>query len=231
MATIQLDDFGTIALERYNALVSEYNALVKAAKGVESKEEFEKQFMTEAPELAEFNAKIEKLESALETLMAQRLAAATPLIEPAYQAAVANSGVDIPALDAKLKDVKATKKYLEQVYGPEATEGTEKVESRGKVGGASTGSSGGRRIRGVEVYVDGKLASMENKEGKVVSNFSIAAKVVGVETVALQRAFFDAAGSEDVRSDEFPAIVDFELNDHKVRGVKLDDSADDSEQE
>jgi hypothetical protein len=228
---IQLDDFGKLALERYVATVESYNGQVILAKSVESKESFGETFMENAPELAEINAKIEKVESALESLLSERLLMATPLIEPAYEAAVKGAGVNPEALKQQLATVRATAKYLTSMYGDEVLADTPKVEGFRTSGGGGAGT-GGRRIRGVEVYIDGVIAGTKNKEGVVKSTFSAAAKALEVETTALQRAFFAEAGKEDVKADDFPTITDFEFADakgvmHKVRVVKVDDSAED----
>ena len=89
---MNVDDFGKMALLRYCETVDQYNVLVGKTKAIESREKFQDAFMAEAPELAEFNDKIERLESALESEKIKRLAAATPLIEPAYQEALAGLG-------------------------------------------------------------------------------------------------------------------------------------------
>ena len=226
---IQLDDFGKLAKERYVATVEAYNGQVILAKSVESRESFAETFMQNAPELAEINAKIEKLESALESLLSERLIQANPLIEPAYEEAVKGAGVNPEALKQQLATVRATAKYLTSMYGDEVLEDTPKVEGFRTSSGGGSGT-GGRRIRGVEVYIDGVLAGTKNKDGVVKSTFSAAAKALEVETTALQRAFFAEAGKEDVKADDFPTIVDFEFADsknvlHKVRVVKVDDSA------
>lgn len=223
----QLDDFGKLALQKYTDTLTDYNSKVELAKSVSSVDDFSEKFMETAPELAEFNAKIEKLESALETVKAERLVTATPLIQPAYEAAVKGSGVDLTALDEQLKLLRTTAKYLTTVYGDDALEGTEKIASRGKSGGSGDGrGAGGRRIRGFEVYIDGVLAAAKNSNGVLKSTFSIAAKMLETETVELQRAFFAAAGSEDTKSESFPDVVEFEFNEHNLRVAKVDESED-----
>lgn len=221
-----LDDFGKVALQKYIDTVTEYNKAVVAAKSVSSKEEFEAQWIENDPIFAEENEKIEKLQSALESVLGARVAKAAPLLEEAYAKAVAASGVDLTALDEQLKLIRTTSKYITSIYGDDALEGAPDVERRAKGAGGS-GHSGGRRIRGFDIYVDGKLAATKNAKGEMKSTFSVAAKELGVETTVLQRAFFEEAGSEDVRSDNFPTVVEFEFQDHTVRAVKVDDSSDD----
>jgi hypothetical protein len=225
---LALDDFGKIALEKYTTMLEAYNKVVTLAKSVDSRESFAESFMENAPELLDINEKIEKLEQAIESLKMERLKTANPLIDAAYEEAVKGAGVDPEALKQQLSTVRATAKYLTTMYGDEVLEGTPKVETlRGA--GASTGT-GGRRIRGVEVYIDGVLAGTKNKEGVIKSTFSAAAKMLDVDTVDLQRAFFTAAGQEDVKADSFPTIVDFTFadkkgEDHSLRVVKVDDSS------
>ena len=231
---MQLDDFGKIALERYEALLNDYNEQIALAKSIDSREAFAEQFMKSAPELAEINEKIEKLDSALESLLSQRLIQATPLIEPAYEEAVKGAGVDPEALKTQASTVRATAKYLTTMYGDDVLEGLPKIETLRNSSGGSGG--GGRRIRGVEVYIDGTLAGQKNKDGVIKSTFSIAAKQLGVDTVILQRAFFAEAGQEDVKADSFPTIVDFRQADsdgteHNIRVVKVDDSTEDADDE
>ena len=102
------------------------------------------------------------------------------------------------------------------------------VRGIGEVPGRPT-KRGGRRIRGFEVYIDGKLSAIKNKDGVLKSTFSCAAKELEVDTVDLQRAFFEAAGSEDVKGDSFPDVVTFEFKDHNIKVAKVDESDTDSE--
>lgn len=225
-----LDDFGKLALQKYLEVLAHYNEQVLRSKSVDSKEDFAEHFMQNAPELAEFNEKIEKIENLLEQTLSERLIAATPLIEPAYEAAVASAGVNPEALKQERSTVTATAKYLTSMYGDEILADTPKIETlRGSGGGG--GGGGGRRIRGFDVYIDGVLAYNTNKDGEKKSTFSAAAKELEVDTTVLQRAFFDAAGSEDVKSDSFPSVVEFEFEDksgevHNIRAAKVDDSGD-----
>lgn len=223
MAT--LDDFGTLAKQKYVDTLTDYNSKVEQAKSVSSIDEFSEKFMESAPELADMNVQIEKIKNALEAALAARLTKATPLIGPAYEAAVANSGVDVTALDEQLKLLRTTAKYLTAVYGDEVLADTDKIASRGKSGGSGSGA-GGRRIRGFEVYIDGKLSAVKNAKGELKSTFSCAAKELEVETVALQRAFFEAAGSEDVKGESFPDVVEFDFKEHNIKVAKVDESED-----
>lgn len=225
---MKLDDFGKLALQKYISTVEAYNAEAQKSKSIESKEEFTQVFLDTAEELNDFNDKIAKLKAALEDVLAKRMIAATPLIDPAYETAVKEAGINPEALKQQLATVRATAKYLSSMYGDEVLAETPKPVSLKT--GASSGS-GGRRIRGFDVYVDGVLAGIKNKAGEFKSTFSAAAKVLEVETTDLQRAFFNEAGMEDVKSDSFPSVVEFSFEDksgevHKIRAAKVDDSGD-----
>jgi len=221
---MNLDDFGKVALQRYIQVVEQHNALVAKTKAVESKEKFAEAFMNEALELSEFNAQIEKLESALEDLKGQRLVVATPLITPAYEAALAGVGVDPEQVKELKKQISASAKYLTSMYGDAVLADAPKPDAMRAAGGSTGG--GGRRIRGFEVYVDGVIQGAKNADGVFKSTFSHAAKALEVETVELQRAFFEAAGQEDTKADSFPALVEFEFKGKTVRAAKVDDSGD-----
>jgi uncharacterized protein YutE (UPF0331/DUF86 family) len=227
MAQIALDDFGKLAVEKYVTTVEDYNRQVLASKSVDSIEDFKEQFQTSWEGVADINAKIEQLESALEDLLAKRMLKVEPVLSAEYAKALEASGVNPEALKELLKTINGTKKYLVMMYGEAVLEDTPKVEARRSAAGGNAGT-GGRRIRGFDVYIDGTLAAKENAKGEMKSTFSIAAKELGVETTELQRAFFEAAKSEDVKSDDFPQVVDFVFKDKEIR-VSKDDSDDDSE--
>jgi len=225
---IVLDDFGKLALQKYQDMVTAYNAEVAKLKSVESLDDFRADFEKSWPGVSELNEKIEKLQSALEDLLGKRTVAIEKVIDDEYKKAVEASGVDPTALDEQLKAVNATKRYLVSVYGDGVLEDTPKVEGRGRSGGSGSGT-GGRRIRGFDVYVNGQLAGNKNKDGEIRSTFSAAAKVVGCETTELQRAFFEAAGNTDTNTESFPTVVEFDFKDAKIRAVKTDDSSEDDE--
>lgn len=221
-----LDQFGQMALQRYIDIVSDYNSKVQKTKAVSSKEEFEAHFVENAPELAEINAEVERIRSALESALARRVVQATPLVEPAYEAALKDTGVDLTALDEQLKTIKVSKTYLTSNYGEDVLEGTPDIERRRTSNSGSTGTSGGRRIRGFDIYVNGVLAQSKNAKGEMRSTLSIAAKTMNVDTTALQRAFFEAAGGEDPNAEGFPTVVEFEFDGNKIRATKVGDSDD-----
>lgn len=222
---IQLDDFGKLALRKYVDTVEQYNGMIAATKSVESIDDFRESFAETWEGVADINVKIEQLRSSLETLLGQRTAKIEPVLSDEYAKAQAATGVDPEAMSAKLKEVNASKKYLVSIYGDDVLEDTPKVEAR-RSGGSGGGGGGGRRIRGFDVYIDGDLATTTNADGEQKSTFSAAAKELGVATTDLQRAFFDAAESTDLKSDSFPSVVDFTFNEKNIRAVKVDDSSD-----
>lgn len=69
-----------------------------------------------------------------------------------------------------------------------------------KSGSTSTGDgrgSGGKKLRGFTVAVNGETATLPNSEGKQTSSFAAGAKVLGIPTAELQRAFFAALDAND----------------------------------
>lgn len=224
---MQLDDFGKTFLENYISLVEAYNVQVGAVKAVDSKENFAAHFVENDPQFSEINEQIAQLEWQIEQLEAQRNKTAEPLIDTAYQAALAGSGVDPEVLKQNLASIRAAAKYLTTMYGDEVLKDTPKTESVKSGGGG--GATGGRRIRGFDIYVDGVRAEQKNTKGEMRSTFTAAAKVLEVEVVDLQRAFFAEAGLEDVKAETFPTLVEFTFPDkdetpHNIKIVKVADS-------
>jgi hypothetical protein len=86
--------------------------------------------------------------------------------------------------------------------------------------GMSTGSSedSGRRLRGFALVVDGKDALISGK-----STFSAGAKAAGVDTAALQDAYFKAIGTDD--AEKFPPSATFSVNGHEVTAYRVDKTA------
>lgn len=221
---IQMDDFGKMAYDRYVATVEQYNAAVGKGEAVESIEKFQKTFMETDPQFAEFNAQIEALESKLEDILSARLVQATPLVQPAYEKALSEVGVDPEQIKELKKQITAGVRYLTSMYGEEVLADAPKAKAMRTAG--STGTTGTRRIRGFDVYVDGKLSGSNNKDGVFKSNFASGARDLGIETTELQRMFFEKVGREDFKADDFPAVVEFEVNGKPVRIVKGDESED-----
>jgi hypothetical protein len=227
MTAIEMDDFGKMAFDRYVQDVEQYNAAVAKGEAVESREKFEETFLDTAPELAEFNAQIQQLIEKANDLKSERNIQAQPLITPAYEKALNEVGVDPEAIKELKKKVAAGVRYLTTMYGEEVLVDAPKAKAM-RAGGTG-GTTGTRRIHGFDVYVDGKLSGTKNKEGVLQSNFASGARDLGIETIELQRMFFDKAGREDYKAEDFPASVEFNIGDKKVLVAKVGESEDEAE--
>jgi hypothetical protein len=222
---IELDDFGKMAYDRYVATVDQYNEAVSKGEAVASREKFEEMFLDTAPELAEETDMINRLKEKLHDVETERSIKAQPLITPAYEKALSEVGVDPEAIKELKKKLTAATRFLTIEYGEEVLADAPKAKQVRALG--STGTTGTRRIHGFDVYIDGKLSGSKNKDGVFMSNFASGARDLGIETIELQRAFFEKAGREDYKAEDFPAMVDFSIGDKAVRVTKVDDSADD----
>lgn len=108
-------------------------------------------------------------------------------------------------VDEHAKTIRAGQNYLKGLAGDEALKGLTTVEKL-KSGGTS-GGTGGKRVRGFDFYVDGKLQTVRDAQGVERSNLAAAAKTIGVETEALRNAFYQAMETQD--SDKFKESVKF----------------------
>lgn len=228
---IQIDEFGQSILDRYIDTVNAYNSQVTKAKKVPTRDEFTETFIENEPRFNDINKQIASLIEQVVTLEEQRMQNAAPLIDEAYAAELAASGIDPEALKEMRTKVNAAAKYLTSMYGDEVLADTPKVEGLRAASSGNTGTTGVRRIRGFDIYINDVLSFIVNQKGEKKSTFTSAAKDLEVEVVDLQRAFFDAAGSEDVKAPGFPASVEFKFNDgdgnpHAIRVAKVGDSSD-----
>lgn len=107
---------------------------------------------------------------------------------------------DIKELDGKIKPAQ---NFFKKMYGENLSKHLPSLE---RLKGFSTRGAGssGRRVRGytVDVTCDGETTGFDNMAG--------AAKYLGVETTALQEAFFSAAGNPEALKDA-PDRVDFSV--------------------
>lgn len=127
-------------------------------------------------------------------------------VKPLVDEAINSASGDVNEIEEKIKATDKTLKaglaYFKNVYGDDAAAYFTKQD---RLKGTQLRSgSGGRRIRGYDltVTVDG--------EDRTFENFSTAAKHIGVDTVELQRAFMDKAGTE--KAEDFPDQVKFVVN-------------------
>jgi hypothetical protein len=87
------------------------------------------------------------------------------------------------------------------------------------------GTTGGRKVRGYNVSVNGKLATLPNGSGQS-SNMAAAAKVIGVETSVIQQKFWnECPQGKDTPVESFPETEAFEVvkgdETFKVTMVKI----------
>lgn len=222
--SVALDTFGEMALERYIASVTEYNGLVaqiKAASGSfdDVLDAVKQDGSIEAIE--KINVAIEKHKAALLKLENELDATARPIAEERVAGGAKDVEAETANADALHKTIKSARNYLVDSYGEAVLDGTPDIARRTN---RASGGTGGKRIRGFDVYVDGELATMRDAKGVERSNFAAAAKAAGVVTVDLQKQFYVAAGGED--KDSWPNRVEFSVTDkegnaHEVVAVRL----------
>lgn len=109
-------------------------------------------------------------------------------------------------VDEYAKTIRAGQNYLKGLVGDDALKGLTAVEKL-KSGSSGSGGSGQKRIRGFDFFVDGKLQTVRDAQGKERSNLAAAAKAIGVETEALRGAFYQAMETQD--ADKFKDSVKF----------------------
>jgi len=224
-----LDEFGQQAVTRLIATINQRNELVaqiKAAGGdIES-------LIDEIKE-GDDDEKVVKTREMITQLEDRLTQAQAALHEYASQKAnerVKDRSVDLAALntqaDALDSKIKSGVKYTEMEFGPATKSALPHLTARkGRANPVKSGE-GQRRIRGMDVYVDGTHATSKDAKGVERSNFSAGAKLAGVETRALQEAYWTAAGTRDVNTLADGHIARFTVTDaegkaHEVSVTKL----------
>lgn len=147
-------------------------------------------------------------------------------VAKAYAEKKASENQDTEKLTALTTEHEALVKKIKQSRNLLATEfpGAETVLPNlagTKSGSTGTGrGSGGRKMRGFTVSVDGKVAMLNDK-----SSFAAAATVLGIPTPDLQAAYFKATGTDDV--EKLPAVQEFKIQgkDEKEHTVKAEKNA------
>lgn len=104
------------------------------------------------------------------------------------------------------KAVNALRTILSSTYGDDALFGLPKVSAGSSNAGAPSGQP---RLRGLNVSVNGVIATNKDKNGVEKSSLSAGAKSAKVETTVLRDAFYAAAGTKDANS--FPESTDFDI--------------------
>lgn len=111
----------------------------------------------------------------------------------------------------KIRDtVNSARKMLVSMFGEDAVYGLPVVKSARKSGGSGSGTSA-PRVRGFDVYVNGKIATQADKDGNQKSNLAAAAKAANVATAVMQQGFWQAQGTQD--SKAFKDKVEFTVKD------------------
>lgn len=228
-----LDEFGQEFVNRTVAEINKYNGLVATRKT----------YSTDANEITiglydslkagtlpdgltidpkvmdQYNKAQEIVEKALSYFMTQAETAAKEKVAQSVNAE------EVAALDTELdtvsKKIKRARDMLALEYPGAETVLPDVARLKGSSGGGTGKGSGGRKLRGFTVTVDGNVALLSNADGKKVSSFSAGAKQLGIPTADLQRAYMTAAGTED--AEKFPASQDLTVTgaDGKEHAVNI----------
>lgn len=229
-----LDEFGQEFVKRTVAEVNRHNALVAQRKTYSTdaneitiglydalKEGNVPDGITLDPKVIDqYNKAREIVEKALDHFM--------KISESAAKEKVAQSvnAEEVAALDTELetisKKVKRARDMLALEYPGAETLLPDIARKSGSTSSGSGKGSGGRKLRGFTVTVDGTVALLSNNDGKKVSSFSAGAKTLGIPTADLQRAYMVAAGTED--AEKFPESQELTVTgaDGKEHAVKID---------
>lgn len=170
-------------------------------------------------EVRDLAAKISDLLSEVYDLETRRDAILNAMIDTTLEA----KG-DTKALEEQVKSLKDTinagTNYLKKLYGDAVLTALPPVESkRGKsTPGARSGATGQRRFRGVDVYVEGVLATSPDNNGVERSTFSAAAKVLGLKSVKPLQDVVVAEHTDD--PEAWPAEFTVTYEGKAVRVVK-----------
>lgn len=219
-----LDAFDRMAVEKMDAIASEVNPLITAAAKKRDKQTIldDLRESSKRKEVVTLRAQISELAEKLYALETQRDEFLTPEVEKVF--ASQSETVDTTRIE-KLTD--AYRKLLGVLSNESAREiVTPLVRKRGV--SSAAGTTGIKRPRVSEVFVDGKVALQGSGDDKR-STLSAATALINslhkddegftpVATDALQRAFFTAAGTEIAA--EFPPETKFDFAGHTILVTK-----------
>lgn len=158
---------------------------------------------SDSPSAVEARARRDQAQEALDEAILDLDAAVRPEVEAVIadsEGAAKNLEEEVKELDGKIKPATS---FFKKMFGEDLAKylpGLERLK-----GFSTRGSgSGGRRIRGYNatVTIDGKSTSFDN--------VASVAKYLDLETVDLQKAFFDAAGNPEALKDA-PDVVEFSV--------------------
>lgn len=228
-----LDEFGQEFVNRTTAEINRLNSLVRTRKekSTDPGEIAEGLYDTlksgEMPDGITLDAKILDQYNKANEIVEKALGHFRKLAEETgkQRAAESVNAEEVAQLDTEIdtisKKVKRARDMLALEY-PGAESVLPDVVRKSGSGSSGTGKgSGGRKLRGFTVTVDGTVALLSNNEGKKVSSFSAGAKTLGIPTADLQRAYMTAAGTED--AEKFPASQDLTVTgaDGKEHAVNI----------
>ena len=218
-----LDDFGQQAYDKVKSLIEKRNekaGTIAAASGDAQALLESLRVTSNDPNVVTINAKLEELNGQVLALEAKRDEILKPQVEKIKTDAASHVEPLTAEVDEMDKQIKAATNYLKSMYGAEATASLPTLASR--KGRETGGSNGGRRVKGYDVYVDGTIATLRDAKGVDRSNLAAAAKVIGVDTKAIQEGFFTAQGTTDSKSykDEVEFVVTHDGKDFTVRCVR-----------
>lgn len=229
-----LDEFGQEFVKRTVAEINRYNGVVANRKAMSTdanevtialydalKEGNVPEGLTIDPKVIDqYNKAREIVEKALSYFMTTAETTAKERVAASVNAE------EVAALDTEIdtlsKKIKRARDMLALEYPGAETALPDVARLRGSSTGGSGKGSGGRKLRGFTVTVDGTVALLSNNDGKKVSSFSAGAKQLGIPTADLQRAYMTAAGTED--AEKFPESQELTVTgaDGKEHAVKID---------
>jgi hypothetical protein len=217
---VPLDEFGHLAFAKLSAQIEEYNKLAKVVKAVEGDpsgmlDEFRASY-TEDDTVNKIRTAIEELDNKREQLMTKQDEILKPLIAKTLEDKKATIGDAPEKLKVLGSSIRQARGWLSSTYCEEAIEDLPALEGKGKSTAKGSGSTGGRRIRGYDFFVDGKRAVTRNQEGKESSSAAAVALHMKkepystkLETEDVRQAFWGAAGTDD--PDKYPNELSFTL--------------------
>lgn len=228
--TVNLEDLSVLERALVEELVKDiedYNSNVAArnAKFGDFQTAKETIYESDEPTMVKARTMLEELKSKIEDLEQRRMEKAREIFEASRSGnAEEETALNIKIDEAK-KRIKSGRDFL-------AGHNEDALTLLPKISGARAGTGtgkgeGGRKVRGLEVYVNGDLATTKKTagpdKGKTVSSLSAAATKIGVPTSALQSAYFAAAGTE--LQAELPASCEFTFThdgkDYKITANRL----------
>ena len=231
--TVIADDFGRMAYTKVlndSKLLESKQAEVDAYQGNASAmlDRFRETYGTDADSEADDTdrkraADLEKAKLAVLKLEEQRDSVLNARITAATSDAAEKVGPLLADIEKLTAPVKSIRKTLVDMFGKDALYGLPAIKGVRTSSGSSAAGTGSPRIRGFDIYVNGKLATQADQNGNQRSNLSAGAKAANVDTSVMQESFWTAQGTRD--KEKFQPRVEFVVtdkdgNEQKVIAVK-----------